>query len=116
MDVAALQGELRGFAEDRNWERYHSPKNLSVALVVEASELAEIFQWMSPEEADGIKDSEPHMARIKDEIGDVTNYLIRLSDVLDIDLEAAAWEKIRKNAAKYPAGSNTPRSAKEGDQ
>ena len=113
MDVNSIQKQLRIFAAERNWERYHSPKNLATALVVEAAELAEIFQWMHPDEADGIQESATHMSRIREEIGDVTNYLLRLADVLDIDLEAAALAKIKKNAEKYPPGADSPPSAKE---
>jgi dCTP diphosphatase len=114
VDVESLQADLRSFAQERNWERFHSPKNLATALVVEAAELAEIFQWMDPVEVERVRSSEDHMERIRDEVGDVTNYLVRLADVLGIDIERAAREKIDKNAAKYPPGFDAPRSAKEG--
>jgi NTP pyrophosphatase (non-canonical NTP hydrolase) len=108
MNIANLQKSLQEFAKDRDWEQYHNPKNLAMALTVEAGELQEIFQWLSPEEAHQIKFNSEHAA---EEIADVFLYLVRIADVLDIDIEQAVEMKLKKNSDKYPAeGSNTPRS------
>ena len=114
MDIEALQGKLRDFAKARDWEQYHTPKNLSMALAVEAAELVEIFQWLTPEESMAVKTSRPQKDSVEDELGDILNYAMRLADVLDIDLERAVLNKMGKNALKYPAkGSMTPKSRRE---
>ncbi len=99
--LIALKGLLRKFTEERDWEQFHSPKNLAMALSVEASELLEHFQWM-PDEASA-RLTEDKRTQVGEELADVLLYLVRLADKLDIDLEQAANEKIRKNALKYPA-------------
>jgi NTP pyrophosphatase (non-canonical NTP hydrolase) len=95
-----LKGALRQFAFERDWDQFHSPKNLAIALSVEASELLEHFQWTPDAESSSLAPEQ--RARVREEIADVLLYLIRLADKLDIDLLAAATEKIRINAAKYP--------------
>ena len=96
-----LAGVLRKFADEREWGQFHSPKNLAIALTVEAAELLEEFQWLT-EEQSGQPDQES-LKRIKDEISDVMIYLVLLSDHLSIDPMAAAFEKVEKNREKYPA-------------
>jgi dCTP diphosphatase len=96
-----LRAALRQFAADRDWDQFHSPKNLAMALSVEAAELLELFQWIS--EADSTTLAPDRKAKAQEEIADVFLYLIRLADKLDIDLGAAAAEKIALNAARYPA-------------
>jgi dCTP diphosphatase len=98
--LPALARRLREFAEERDWEQFHSPKNLAMALVGEAGELAAEFQWMT-EEHSKTPDS-AQLARIRAEAADVLNYLVRLTDKLGIDLIAAANEKIEVNARRYP--------------
>jgi dCTP diphosphatase len=93
--------QLRKFAAERDWEQFHTPKNVSMALSVEASELLEIFQWLTPEESQAL--SKAQMDRVKEEVGDVANYLIRLCDLLEVDLLECARDKIAINAQKYPA-------------
>jgi dCTP diphosphatase len=111
MDVTAIQAKLRVFARDRDWERYHTPKNLSMALAGEAAELLEIFQWMTPEESVAVKNVSYQKSAVEEEIADILNYSLRLADLLDIDIERAVWDKMEKNAEKYlPQGSKTPRS------
>ena len=100
-DLTTLRDALRAFCAARDWHRYHTPKNLVMALSVEAAELVEHFQWATPEESLGL-DPEKR-AEVADEIADVLIYLTELADVLGIDPIAAAREKIVKNAAKYPA-------------
>ena len=96
-----LRSGIRHFAEERDWEQFHSPKNLSMALAVEASELMEHFQWMTQEESKNLAPDK--LQCIKEEIADVQIYLIRLCDRLNVDLLEAASKKLRANAEKYPA-------------
>jgi NTP pyrophosphatase (non-canonical NTP hydrolase) len=95
-----LRDRLRAFAEAREWNQFHSPKNLAIALSVEAGELLEHFQWLSDQESRTLPKEK--LRRIKDEIADVFLYLIRLADVLNIQLIKAADTKINANAQKYP--------------
>ncbi len=99
--LLALARRLRKFAEERDWEQFHSPKNLAMALVGEAGELAAEFQWMTEDESRRPDDAE--LARIRAEAADVLIYLVRLSDKLGSDLIAAAHEKMEVNASRYPA-------------
>ena len=99
--IEDLANELREFAAERDWEQFHTPKNIAMALSVECSELLEIFQWLTPEESTNL--SSKQMARVEEEVGDVANYLIRLCDLLDLDLVECAIKKIEINRAKYPA-------------
>lgn len=98
--LAALAQRLREFAIERDWEQFHSPKNLAMALVGEAGELAAEFQWMTEEQSTAPDAAQ--LARIRAEAADVLNYLVRLSDKLGIDLVAAAHDKIEVNAIRYP--------------
>jgi len=99
--LTSLRDRLRQFAAEREWEQFHSPKNLAMALVAEAGELAAEFQWMT--EAQSRTPSPEQRARIEAEAADVLNYLVRLADRLDFDLLAAAAAKIEENARRYPA-------------
>ncbi|MHB8254203.1 MAG: nucleotide pyrophosphohydrolase [Acidiferrobacter sp.] len=96
-----LKKRLAEFAQERDWEQFHSPKNLAMALIVEAGELVEPLQWLTEDETHKLSGAQ-HQA-ISEEAADVLLYLIRFADKLNIDLEQAAWAKIEKNAAKYPA-------------
>ena len=96
-----LQQQLREFARERDWEQFHSPKNLSMALTVEAGELQEIFQWLTEDQSRQLKGEQKSM--VAEEMADVLLYLCRLADVLDIDRMSAASAKLAKNAQKYPA-------------
>lgn len=102
MDVNEVSNRLRKFAEDRNWDQFHSPKNLSMALAAEAAELLEIFQWLTEEESKDIVNSEKEIAQVKEEIADVFIYLVRLADKLNIDIEKEVLAKIKANKKKYP--------------
>lgn len=99
-DLSSLRDALRVFCKARDWHRYHTPKNLVMALSVEAAELVEHFQWATPEESLSLPSEK--RGEVADEIADVLIYLTELADVLDIDPIAAAREKIAKNAVKYP--------------
>ena len=99
--MIALRDKLRQFVAERDWDQFHSPKNLAMALSVEASELLEHFQWLT--EADSSRLPPEKRAQVSDEMADVLVYLVRLADKLDVDLLDAAAKKIEKNALKYPA-------------
>lgn len=99
-DLEDLRDALRRFATEREWEQFHSPKNLASALVVEAAELLERFQWLTEEQSRSLSAEEKQ--RVTDELADVFVYLIRLADKLDVDLIEAARGKIARNAEKYP--------------
>lgn len=102
VDIEKLQLRLREFVKERKWEKYHNPKNLSMALTKEAAELQEIFQWLCEKDSLEVKNHPKIMQDIKDEVSDVLSYLLRIADVLEIDLEQALLAKIKKNEAKYP--------------
>jgi NTP pyrophosphatase (non-canonical NTP hydrolase) len=102
MDIKALQSTLREFAADRHWQPFHTPKNLSTALMVESAELAEIFQWMTAEESQASHLDAATKERIADEVADVLLYLLQLADQCAIDLPSAAANKLVKNAVKHP--------------
>ncbi len=95
-----LKDLLRQFVAEREWEQFHSPKNLVSALAVEAAELMEPFQWLTTEQSYNLP--EPKRTAVAEEIADVLIYLVRLSDVLGIDPVAAAYQKLEKNREKYP--------------
>ena len=99
-DLESLRDQLRTFASDRDWDQFHSPKNLAAALAVETSELLEHFQWLT--EAQSQQLPSEALNEVRDEVADVLLYLIRISDKLGIDLIAAAKAKIVLNAEKYP--------------
>jgi dCTP diphosphatase len=112
MDAKLIQ-RLRAFATARDWDQFHSPKNLAMALTSEAGELAAEFQWLTEDESRS--PTPEQLARIRAECADVLIYLVRLADKLNVDLIAAAHEKIEANERKYPAGkvrgsANVPRT------
>ncbi|MEU2157196.1 nucleotide pyrophosphohydrolase [Streptomyces sp. NPDC019396] len=102
LDVKALQRRLVEFAAARDWGPYHTPKNLAVALTVEAAELVEIFQWLTPEESARIMDDPGKAHRVSDEVADVLAYLLQFCEVLGIDPLAALSEKIDRNELRFP--------------
>lgn len=100
-ELQELQMVIQKFAEDRDWEQFHSPKNLAMALSAEAGELLERFQWLTEENSQNL--DEDRLRDVQEEIGDVFIYLLRIADRLDIDLFEAARSKIAINEKKYPA-------------
>lgn len=100
MDLEALLDEVRRFKREREWDRYHNPKDLAISIVLEASELLEIFQWVDPSELPDIV--EKKIERIKEEIADVFLYLLSLCDVLGLDIVKIGFEKLKLNEKKYP--------------
>lgn len=104
LDIDAVQAQLRAFAAERDWERFHTPKNLAMALSVEAAELVELFQWLTPEESVASSSGNAVFNEaVADEIADILIYALRLADVTGIDVAAAIASKIAKNAIKHPS-------------
>jgi dCTP diphosphatase len=99
--LRALQQRLAAFAAARDWEQFHSPKNLAMALSVEAAELVEEFQWLTEQQSQALDPERRERVRL--ELADVFIYLLRLADKLDVDLMRAADDKIALNEQKYPA-------------
>ncbi len=104
MDIDKLIADLRDFAAARDWEQHHSPKNLVMALSVEVAELMEHFQWLENADSEHIMESDQAEA-VREEMADVLLYLLRLADRLEIDLAEAAYDKLARNAQKYPVKS-----------
>jgi NTP pyrophosphatase (non-canonical NTP hydrolase) len=98
--IRELRQKLRQFAADRDWEQFHTPKNLAIAISVEAAELLEHFQWLTSEQSEKLSESD--IAKVRLELADVLLYLLSLSDRLGVDLVAAALDKLAINAKKYP--------------
>ena len=103
-DLVELRDAMRKFTAERDWEKFHDPKSLVLALVGEVGELAELLQWIPAESAADMARTEPLHARLGEEISDVLLYLIRLADVLEIDLPEAATNKMKMNGEKHSAG------------
>jgi NTP pyrophosphatase (non-canonical NTP hydrolase) len=110
MDIDELAHELRVFANERDWEQFHAPKNLCMALSVEAAELLEHFQWLSEAESRALP--EDVKAAVAEEIADVQIYLVRLADELGVGIEAAVRRKLESNRRKYPADLVRGKAAK----
>ena len=102
IDVKGLSAALADFATERDWNQYHSPKNLVMALTGEVGELCEIFQWLSEEASRSIATQPETATAVREELADVTLYLVRLASVLGVDLNEAVTHKLQKNAANYP--------------
>jgi NTP pyrophosphatase (non-canonical NTP hydrolase) len=99
--LPALRQRLAEFAAARDWDQFHSPKNLSMALIAEAAELIEHFQWLSEAQSQSLPPDKINQVRL--ELADIFIYLIRIADKLGVDLAQAAWEKIELNEQRYPA-------------
>ena len=100
-ELEELRIRISNFSRERDWDQFHSPKNLSMALIVEAGELVEHFQWINQSESRDLPKDK--LVAVEEEIADILVYLIRIADQLDIDLISAANRKMISNAAKYPA-------------
>ena len=99
-DLENLKLKLRAFAKERDWDQFHSPKNFSMALIVECAELVEHFQWLTDDQSKKL--SAETLEEVRLEMADIFLYLLRLADKLDVDLIDAANDKIKLNAQKYP--------------
>jgi dCTP diphosphatase len=102
MVMELLKEKIREFAKERDWDKYHSPKNLAIGVSVEAAELLEIFLWLTEDESKTL--TEKQLTSVKHEIGDIMIHLTNLADRLGLDPIECALEKIKLNQAKYPAG------------
>lgn len=100
-NIQQLKDKVAKFVADRNWKQFHNPKNLSMSIAIEASELMEIFQWMTEEEAWDVNNSS-ESTHLKEELSDVIIYCMSLANQLDIDITVAIEDKLKKNAIKYP--------------
>ena len=100
-DLTTIRDTVRTFVTERDWDQFHTPKNLSAALCVEAAELLEHFQWLGTGSAAELGDAK--LEQVRHEMADVLVYLVRLADKLEVDLGAAVEEKMILNRAKYPA-------------
>jgi NTP pyrophosphatase (non-canonical NTP hydrolase) len=101
--LADLRDLVRRFVEERDWRQFHSPKNLSMSLAIEAAELMEHFQWIDAAESRRVVDNQEKLAAIGEEVADVMCYLLALANELGLDLSRAVGDKLIKNALKYPA-------------
>jgi dCTP diphosphatase len=103
-DIDKLVDKINDFAKDRDWDQFHSPKNLSMALSAEVGELVEEFQWMTEEQSRNLTIDK--LEKVKEEIGDVINYTLQLCSKLGVDPIRVAEDKIRKNEIKYPVSAS----------
>lgn len=102
IDAPKIYAEVTKFIEDRDWDQFHSIKNLAMALSVESSELLEIFQWLSETDSNQVATDPKLKLKVEEEIADIFIYLLRISAKSQIDIEKVVFEKIKKNAEKYP--------------
>jgi NTP pyrophosphatase (non-canonical NTP hydrolase) len=102
IDLEKILVAQRKFCLERHWDQFHTPKNLAMALNVETSELLELFQWLKDEESDAIMNDDTKALKVKAELADVFYYLVRIADVLKIDIEKEFWTKLSQNELKYP--------------
>lgn len=101
--VAELREMVREFVEERDWRQFHTPKNISMALAIEAAELMEHFQWLTPEQSRAIAKQDNDLAAVAEELADVICYAFALANELEIDVATAMRQKMEKNRGKYPA-------------
>ena len=106
MDLEKLNGEIDTFVEERQWEQYHTPKNLVMALSGEVGELNECFQWLNDDAIEAVKKSADKLIPIEHEIADIFIYLVRLANKMGINIEEAIYKKMALNKLKYPVESN----------
>lgn len=102
MNLSKINEELIKFSDERDWDQFHSIKNLSMALTKESSELLEIFQWMKEEDSNRVAFNSELKMRVGEELADIFVYLLRIASKSEINLEDAVLDKIKKNAEKYP--------------
>ncbi len=102
VDLKKLNDNISQFVTERDWDQFHSLKNLTMALSVETSELLEIFQWLKEDESNQVKNNAKLMGEIEDEVADIFVYLLRIISKTDINLEEVVLNKLKKNALKYP--------------
>jgi len=108
--IESLKKLVQAFVDERDWQPFHDPKNLSMSIAIEAGELMEHFQWMRSEELAAVREDAAKMAEIGEELADVAAYVLSFATTMKIDLASALQEKMRKNASKYPADEFRGRS------
>ncbi len=113
--IAELRATVRDFVDARDWHQFHSPKNLSMALAIEAAELMEHFQWLTTDASRTVGDKSDKMNAIGEELADVLCYTLAIANELDIDLSSALEDKMKKNETKYPADEYRGRYGPEDD-
>ena len=101
-EIKNLQVLIDEFVKERNWESFHSPKNLAMSISIEAAEIMEIFQWLTIEESNNVKNDPAIKEHVGEELSDVINYALRMARVMEIDIGKAIINKIEKNKIKYP--------------
>jgi NTP pyrophosphatase (non-canonical NTP hydrolase) len=104
--ISALRKEVVRFRDEREWLKFNNPKDLSIALAIEAAELQELFLWKEKQTANAVRGNSKQFLHVKEEMADISIYLLSLSDVLDVDLDTSIREKLRKNALKYPVAKS----------
>ena len=102
VNIETLKEKVRHFVRERDWEKYHNPKDLAIAIAVEAGELLELFQWMKEGESKKIKENGHIMERVRSELADIINYCLAMANVLDLDVAKMVLSKLRENERKYP--------------
>ena len=100
--IASLKQWMTQFVAERDWQVFHTPKNLSMSLAIEAAELMEHFQWLTTDESLAVRGQPEKRSEVADELADVLCYAVSLANALDIDIATAVYEKMKKNAVKYP--------------
>lgn len=113
--IATLRAIVRDFVDARDWQQFHSPKNLSMALAIEAAELMEHFQWITTDASRTVGDRTDKLEAVGEELADVICYALAIANELDIDISRAMRDKMKKNAAKYPAAEYRGRYGPEDD-
>ncbi len=101
--ISDLKGLIQRFVDEREWQPFHDPKNLSMSIAIEAAELMEHFQWLANHEAGDVRDSPDDMQQVREELADVVAFVLSFANALDIDISNALRDKMVKNAEKYPA-------------
>lgn len=112
IDLNELNKKIEKIVHDRDWDQFHSVKNLSMALSVESSELLEIFQWLSEEKSNDVQNDPILLSKVEDEVADIFVYLMRIISKTNIDLEQVVLNKLKKNESKYPIESAKGNSKK----
>ena len=102
MDFDKLKSKVRKFVRERDWEKYHTPKDLAIAISIEANELLEIFQWMKDNESGNVKENKQLMQRIESELADVISHCLNMANALDLDISEIVLSKLKKSEKKYP--------------
>jgi len=102
-NIEYLVSQVREFLQERDWQKYHNPKDLAESICVEAAELLQLFQWMSREEVCAFKDISSNVERLKEELADVVIYCLSMTNAMDIDLTSTVIDKLKRNRKKYPS-------------